>query len=154
MKLQNVKKALTLLLALLTVFCFAACKQNTPTSQSSTLTSSEAASVWDTATHNSDQSFGSGSKTVTVEVIAGEKSVTFTVKTDKENLADTLIEHSLVEGSQDQYGLYIKKVNGIVADYDIDSTYWSLSKSGESLMTGASSTEVKDGDKFEFTRAK
>lgn len=111
-------------------------------------------SLWDDAAYTEDTEFGSGKKKVEVEVKAGEKSITFTLHTDKENLADAMLEHSLVEGEDGQYGLYIKKVNGILADYDEDQTYWSLSKDGEMLMTGASDTKISDGERYEFTKAK
>jgi hypothetical protein len=108
---------------------------------------------WEDAVYTEDASFGEGAKTVTVKVIVGEKTVTFTVKTDKEDLASALLEHGLVEGEDGQFGLYIKKVNGILADYDVDQTYWSLSSKGEILMTGASGVTVSDGDVYEFTKA-
>ena len=69
-------------------------------------------------------------------------------------LADALLEAKLVEGDMDTYGLYIKYVNGIRADYTLDGAYWSLSKGGEMLMTGASDTPIADGDSFELTYTK
>ena len=78
----------------------------------------------------------------------------FTIKTDKENLGDALIEHNLVEGEQGAYGLYIKKVNGITADYDVDKHYWSISKDGTALMTGADGETIVGGEHYEITRAK
>ena len=110
--------------------------------------------LWENATYTSDKAFGEGETTIEVEVKAGDQSITFTVNTDKENLADALLEHKLVEGDDSQYGLYIKKVNGILADYDVDQSYWSLCKDGEMLMTGASDTKIADGEHYEFVYAK
>ena len=45
-------------------------------------------------------------------------------------------------------------MNGIVADYDVDKAYWSLTKDGEAHMSGASDTIISDGDKYEFTYTK
>ncbi len=160
MKLQKLSKLLAPVLAVLAVFsviCLTSCKpQENPAPASSATASVETQSdsLWDTATYTEDKTFGEGAKSVGVELIVGDKSITFTLKTDKENLADALLEHNLVEGDNGAYGLYIKKVNGIVADYDVDKSYWSLSKGGEMLMTGASETKISDGEKYEITYAK
>jgi len=93
--------------------------------------------------------------TITVTVIDDKgESEEFEVKTNSETLADALLEAKLVEGENGAYGLYIKYVNGIRADYELDGAYWSLSKDGEMLMTGASDTPIADGDKFELTYTK
>ena len=108
--------------------------------------------LWKDALYKEDTSFGTGAKKIEVKVEAGGKSVTFTVNTDKENLADALLEYKLVEGEDSQYGLYIKKVNGISADYTADGYWWSLNQNGAALMTGASDTAVSGGEQFELVR--
>lgn len=110
--------------------------------------------LWKGALYTNDTDFGDGEKTVTVTVKVNEKSVKFTLKTDKENLGDALAEHKLIEGEEGAYGLYIKKVNGITADYDTDKSYWSLTKDGEYMTTGADGAEIKDGEKYEITYVK
>ena len=45
----------------------------------------------------------------------------------------------------------IKKVNGIVADFDADGSYWAITKSGEDTL-GAKSTIIADGDCYELTK--
>ena len=61
--------------------------------------------------------------TVTVDVVDKDgASTTFTYVTKKTVLADLLLEEKLVEGDQGAYGLYITKVNGILADYDADQS--------------------------------
>ena len=157
MKLQNKQRLLSVIFTVIAVFSafgMTACSQKKPETTPTSSVAAKDEGLWSDATYTEDKTFGDGAKTVTVEVIAGDKSVTFTLKTDKENLADAMLEHSLVEGDMDQYGLYVKKVNGILADYNIDQSYWSLSKSGQALMTGASGVKIKDGEKYEFTYAK
>lgn len=110
--------------------------------------------LWENALYTEDTSFGDGEKEVSVTVVAGENDVVLTLHSDKDNLGDALLEHGLVEGEDGPYGLYIKSVNGIVADYDIDKTYWSLSKEGDYMTTGVSETPFEDGDSFELTRLK
>ncbi len=110
--------------------------------------------LWDTALYKEAATFGDGDKEVSVKVVAGENEVLFTLFSDKDNLGDALVEHGLIDGEDGPYGLYVKSVNGIVADYDIDKTYWSLSKNGEYMTTGVSETPFEDGDSFELTRMK
>ncbi len=111
-------------------------------------------SLWENAAYLNDTEFGDGEITVQVEVKAEEKSVTFTINTDKATLGDALIEHELISGEESQYGLYIKVVNGITADYDIDRSYWSFYKNGEYMMTGADSTEIENGEHYELVYTK
>ena len=109
---------------------------------------------WENALFVEDTVLGEGEKTIDVEVKAGEKSIVFTINTNAENLADALLEHNLIEGENSIYGIYIKKVNGILADFDVDKYYWSLTKNGEYVMTGAESTVIADGEHYELVRTK
>ena len=138
---QLFKSALSLLLVLTLVFTFIACDKVS------------AEGKWENATYLSDKSFGKGAITIALEVKVEEQSVTFTVHTDKENLADALLEHGLIEGETSTYGLYVKKVNGITADYDVDSSWWNLQKNGVDTL-GASSVTIADGEHYEFVYQK
>ncbi len=140
---KTIRSVTAVLLALLLVFSFSACNEQV-----------EKDGLWENATYLKDAEFGSGAKTVELEVIVGEQSVTFTIHTDKETLGDALLEHKLLEGEQGPYGLYVKSVNGIAADYDVDQTYWSLSKNGEASVTGVDGVKIADGEHYEFTRTK
>ena len=114
----------------------------------------DAEGLWENATYRRDKTFGNGEKTVTVEVKAGDDSVTFTIKTDKDTLGEALLDHGLIDGDQGAFGLYVKSVNGIVADYDIDKSYWSLYKDGEYSMTGVDTTKIADGEHYELVYTK
>jgi hypothetical protein len=94
-------------------------------------------------------------KTITVTVIddKGEKTV-FTITTNSPNLRGALEQEKLVEGEEGPYGLYVKVVNGITADYDIDQSYWALYKDGEACMSGVDTTEIADGDHYELVYTK
>ena len=111
----------------------------------------EKTGAWETATYTKNETLGKGAKTITVKVIAEEQELTFTIKTDKENLEDALLEHELIAGDESAFGLYIKKVNGIVADYDTDKSYWAITKNGEAT-SGAKSTVISDGECYELTK--
>ncbi len=101
---------------------------------------------------DSEEGTATGEITITVEVInkAGE-STAHEIKTTKTTLADALLEAGIVEGTTDEYGLYITTVDGELADYSVDQSYWAISKDGEYLMTGASSTNIADGEHYELT---
>ena len=139
MKKQILGRVLLLLLAVLMLCALTACADVDKTGD------------WETATYVRDTELGKGAKTVTVKVVADGQELTFTLHTDKENLEDALVEHNLIDGDVDVYGMYIKKVNGIVADYDTDKTYWAITKSGEDTL-GAKSTIIADGDCYEITK--
>ena len=101
--------------------------------------------------YTEDTVLGNGNKTVILVVEHSDgKKVTFTIKTDKTILADALLEHKLIEGENDTYGLYVKKVNGITQDYNKDRTYWALYIDGEYSMTGVSSVELTEGTVYTY----
>ena len=50
----------------------------------------------------------------------------FEIHTDKATVGEALIELNLIAGDESEYGLYVKQVNGITADYDVDQTYWAF----------------------------
>lgn len=110
--------------------------------------------VWDDATYTVDTELGSGAKTVTVEVTADEKTVTFTVHTDADTVGAALMEHNLLAGEDSQYGLYVKTVNGMLADYDVDQFYWAFYVDGAYAMTGVDTTEIAEGVTYQLVRTK
>lgn len=108
--------------------------------------------AWENATYRRDTELGKGAKTVEVEVKAEDQSITFTIHTDKETLGAALIEHDLIAGEEGAFGLYVKLVNGIEADYDKDGTYWGFYKSGEMMMVGVDGAVIADGDHYELVK--
>ena len=137
------KKTLNFIIGMAFLLCIASCGKPV-----------EEEDLWATAVYTEDTAFGNGEKELSLEVIAGEKSVVFTVNSDSETVGEALAEHKLVSGEKSPYGIYIKTVNGILADYDINQSYWSFTKAGEYMTTGVDATEFSDGDKFELTYTK
>ncbi|MBQ8800246.1 MAG: DUF4430 domain-containing protein [Lachnospiraceae bacterium] len=78
----------------------------------------------------------------------------FLIHTDKTTVGDALLELGLIEGDAGDYGLYVKKVNGILADYDVDQTYWGFFVNGEYAMSGVDSTDVVAGESYAFKVSK
>ena len=75
---------------------------------------------------------------------------TFHLKTDKATVGDALLAEGLIEGEESSYGLYVKKVNGILADYDVDQTYWAFYVNGEYVNYGVDSANVEEGATYTF----
>lgn len=94
--------------------------------------------------------------TITLEVVGPDgSSEEITISTNPENnLRKALEAQKLISGDESEFGLYVKVVNGITADYDVDGSWWGLYKNGEMLMTGVDSTPIADGDHFEFIYSK
>lgn len=78
----------------------------------------------------------------------------FEIHTDKTTVGEALLELKLIEGEESSYGLYVKKVNGITADYDVDQTYWAFYINGEMAMTGVDATDVEAGATYSFKVSK
>ena len=110
--------------------------------------------LWAEATHKEDKTLGEGSKTFTLTVKAGDRSVVFTINTDETVLGEALQKLGLVEGEEGAYGLYVKKVNGILADYNTDGTYWAIYENGEYAMTGIDGIVIASGATYTLERAK
>ncbi len=110
--------------------------------------------LWDDATYKEDATFGEGEKTVTVEVAVYENLVTFTINTNADTVGAALVEHGLIEGDAGAYGMYVKVVNGIRADYDIDQSYWAFYIDGEFGLSGVDQTEITEGViyRLEYTK--
>ncbi len=81
---------------------------------------------------------------------ADGKDTVFEVHTDKTTVGDALLELGIIEGDPGDYGLYVKTVNGITADYDKDKTYWAFYVNGEYAMTGVDTTEITGGSTYAF----
>ena len=78
------------------------------------------------------------------------KETAFEIHTDKATVGEALLELGLIEGEEGAYGLYVKKVNGITADYDVDQTYWAFYVNGEYGMTGVDVTNIEAGATYSF----
>lgn len=140
--MKIIKKVITLALVFALTLTLASCGAEPPTG------------LWENATYQENTTLGSGEKTVVVEVTAEEKTVIFTIKTNATTVGEALLENSLIEGEESQYGLYIKKVNGITADYDENGAYWAFYVNGEYAMSGVDTTEIEENAVYRLEYAK
>ena len=132
-------RGLAALLSLMILFGAAACgnteKKPDPTLSSSAPSSSAGA-----------KDVGQGDTAFTLEVIDSEGARSlFNVKTNEKTVGAALLALDLIAGEDSQYGLYVKTVNGITADYDTDGSYWAFYIDGEYAQTGVDSTDIKAG---------
>lgn len=141
---KTINRAFIAVISLVLILCFVSCGAK----------QIDAEGLWADATYLKDTELGKGAKTLVCEVAVEDKKVTFTVHTDKDTVGAALIEHGIVAGEEGQYGLYIKQVNGITADYDVDQSYWAFYINGEYAMTGADMTEIKEDAVYRFEYAK
>lgn len=92
---------------------------------------------------------GEGSTKFPLTITDGDgNEISLTICTDKTLVGEALQELSLIEGEEGPYGLYVKRVNGIRADYETDKTYWAFYINGEYAVSGVDVTEIADGDTY------
>ncbi len=137
------KRLTAIILALVLLFCAASCGNAV-----------DADSLWANATYTENTTLGQGEKTVTLDVTIEDKTITFTVKTDADTVGAALLDNGIIAGEDGAYGLYIKTVNGVLADYDVDGSYWSFYINGEYAMSGVDSTEIIEGDTYALVYTK
>ena len=93
-----------------------------------------------------DCALGQGATQFELTVADAEGSeVVFDISTDQSTVGAALQELELIEGEEGDYGLYVKSVNGIIADYDLNGTYWAFYINGEYAMSGVDVTEIEEG---------
>lgn len=94
---------------------------------------------------------GEGEKQFLFTVVDGEgKETQFEIHTEKETVGEALLDLGLIDGEDGDYGLYVKTVNGITADYDTDGVYWAFYINGEYASTSVDLTTIAEGDSYTF----
>lgn len=97
------------------------------------------------------KNYGLGDKVFAFQVVTGEdECVTVTVSTNAETVGEALAALGIIAGEQSDWGLYVKTVNGVTADYDTDGKYWAFYIDGEYAITGVDATEITDGAVYCF----
>ena len=92
-----------------------------------------------------------GEKDITIEVInSADESVIYELNTDAEYLRQAMDEAEglTYDGTESEYGMMVSTVNGEVADYNVDGSYWSFYVNGEYCNYGIDTQPVADGDAF------
>ena len=91
------------------------------------------------------------SVSITVTVVHKDGSEkAFEVETDALYLGEVLISEGIVEGEEGPYGLMISAVDGEVADWNVDQSYWAIFIGEEYATTGADQIPIHGGDSFKL----
>lgn len=121
-------------------------KENAPANQKTTDTKE---ATPQNASPTEAKILGEGATTFNFTVVDKDgKESLFEIHTDKKTVGEALQELNLIEGEEGQYGLYVKKVNGITADYDKDGVYWAFYVGEEYASKGVDATEIAEGQTY------
>ena len=162
MRMKEIKKSLSLIFCMMLIVAMAlftsGCNDKvikTPKVQESEDSGKEeAVEEQPQETQNNSEEItvlGEGETKFLFTVVDKEGSETFfEIYTDEEIVGNALLELGIIEGEEGAYGLFVKSVNGIVADYDVDKTYWAFYINGEYAMSGVDTTTIEDGTTYMF----
>ena len=85
-----------------------------------------------------------GGKTFTLTIVHSDgTSKELTISTDREFLADALLDEKLIVES-DSPGMYVT-VDGETADYSVNQSYWAFFVGDDYAMEGMNTTAITDG---------
>lgn len=104
--------------------------------------------LWQNATYTADTSLGEGNYSFTLTVEASDKSVVFSIATNSAYLGQALLDLGLIEGQSSTYGMYIEKVNGILADYSKNGAWWGVYINGDAAQTGIDFIAITNGASY------
>lgn len=96
-----------------------------------------------------ENSTNSEPKTFTLEVVYEDgKTEELKLTSTEKYVGAALLAEGIIEGEDGKYGMYIKSVNGVVADFNKTGTYWAFYIDGEYATTGVDKAEIEDGAKY------
>lgn len=117
---------ITILLAIMSLIC--SCAQSW---------GSDDGSLWDSATYSESTSLGEGATTFTVKVVAEDKEITLTIRTDETVLGTALHNLGITNDPS-----FFDTVNGMVAKWDPDQAYWAVYIGEEYAPVGVSEITI------------
>ena len=92
-----------------------------------------------------------GSKNIDVTIVYKDKTEkNYELKTDAEFLADAMFEKELITEEEYKSGYYTV-IDGVTADYNVDKSWWCVTKDGEMTNVGMNELALADGDAYEIT---
>ena len=155
MKFMSNKKLISSLLCMMLIvamaFTIVGCKTNENGGNSQPTTEVQATTEEQTVTESENTVLGEG-QTKFAFVVADKdgNETNFEIHTDKTIVGEALLDLDLIAGETSEYGLYVKTVNGITADYDVDQTYWAFYVNGEYATAGVDTTAIEEGATYSF----
>lgn len=136
------KKTISVIIATLLMLLMCACGANDTPSEDKVLYPEAAQSVVE---------LGSGDKHFDFTATDGDGTeYKFHILTNKTYVGEALEELGILEGSEGEFGLYVNKVNGIYAQYEVTGTYWAFYVDGAYASAGIDLTEITEGTQYEM----
>lgn len=163
MNARNTSKWLSFILCVALIAAIAltamGCTDQNPetpeTNGGAAVTTAENGTVAETPDPNAPTIKGEGATVFYFNVVDKDgKETKFEIHTDKTTVGEALLELGLIEGDMGDYGLYVKKVNGITAEYEVDGTYWAFYVGNSYGMTGVDMTDIEPGATYTFKVSK
>ena len=147
--------ALIAAIALTAMGCTDTNPETPEVSGDTTVTTAESGTTAETPDPNAPTVKGEGATVFYFNVVDKDgKETKFEIHTDKTTVGEALLELGLIEGDMGDYGLYVKKVNGITAEYEVDGTYWAFYIGDDYGMTGVDMTDIQPGATYAFKVSK
>ena len=134
----NMKKLLSLLLAMAMVLSMTAC-------------TSAPAETTTTPAETTSAPIAGVPFTVIVTDVDGTEN-TFQYTSEAATVGEALLAEGLISGDESEYGLYITSVNGITADWTTENAYWAFYINGEYAETGVDATPITEGAVYSLTK--
>ena len=148
MKMKRTKKALSLFLCMVLIVAMALFTTGCNAKAANKTTSAE-------PVKEDTRILGKGDKVFSFSVVELDGTTAwFEIHTDEETVGAALIALDLLQGDEGPYGLYVKTVNGITADYDKDKVYWAFYVNDEYGTAGVDMTKIEEGRTYSFRISK
>ena len=82
--------------------------------------------------------------------VTDDKGVTtlWMVYTNEESVGGALYAVGMIEGVHTDFGLMIRSVDGVVADFDANGAWWGFFVDGEFAVVGVSDTIIEPGVEY------
>lgn len=138
---KNSKFILSFLIALIAVTAFTGCSDNK--------NNNEGNEASQTQGQTNVISIGKGETVFLFEVTDDNNKVSaWNVSTDEKTVGTALLKVGLISGDESSNGLYVKIVNGVTADYNINKSYWAFYVNNEYAVMGIDSTNIESGKTY------
>ena len=161
MRFKSNKKLISTLLCMMLIVAMAfttvACKTNNngadsqAVAETQSVAETQPAAEAQTTAESGNTVLGEGQTKFAFAVVDKDGNETnFEIHTDKILVGEALLDLGLIEGDAGEFGLYVKTVNGITADYDVDQTYWAFYVNDAYATSGVDVTPIEAGAKYAF----
>lgn len=146
MQKNHKKQILSWLLCVMLTAAIAVCAAGCGKTEKGTPEDAAAQNVWEDGSV-----LGEGEKEFALTIVDKEGEETgIEIHTDEETVGAALLELGVIDGEDGDYGLYVKTVNGVTADYETDGVYWAFYINDEYAQTGVDATEITEGASYSF----